>query len=455
MTRDICRRCPEPAQAWDRQDGGDHPINDSTEVQRASTSMNYNRESMAKVAVELQTVAASLAEAQRSGAISIGNLDAALQAIDNRIEYELSVAAANGETVDISEFRQAAIDRTAAALAEVSAVRDAYAAQLDASRGSMAGEGYTPNVMGQNDGQAADTEPGAQSAADKYGAGQRAADQALVQSPGPWSPEKQAAAGRLRDFATVHDPTATIDEIRYAGQRLGDFQMAHESGPLPTDPVMGGDARTRARTRQEWQHKLEQGFMGTPPMTPDQATEWLNRTEAQGRAEVLKRLQEQLQRSGMSPSGAASAAEAMSHGIVPKELVEIAQHTSKGLAGEEQAFSRYGDVVPTGDHWRPDIQFTPDDLAHLEKVGKVAGGFGTAIDLAVSLYEINNGVPPLEVASKLGGGMAGAWAGGYAGAWAGAMFGPPGVFIGALIGGAGGAYLGEWGGEQGYQVATR
>src|SRR5882757_5087978 len=99
--------------AWDRHDGGDHPINDSTEVARATESLHLNRDQMAKVAVDLQTVSASLAEAQRSGAISISGLDAALQRIDNQIEYELALAAANGETADVSEFEQAAIDRTA------------------------------------------------------------------------------------------------------------------------------------------------------------------------------------------------------------------------------------------------------------------------------------------------------------------------------------------------------
>lgn len=443
--------------AWDRHDGGDHPINDSDEVRRATESMNYNRDKMAKVAVDLQTVAASLAEAQRSGAISINNLEAALQRIDNQIDYELSLAAANGETVDVSELRQAAVDRTASALGEVEAVRDAYSHQLDESQAQMSAEGYSPDATNGTDGRALDSEPSAQSAADKYDAGQKSADQTLVNSPGPWTPEKQTAAGRLRDFATINDPTANIDEIRYAGQRLGDYHMSYQSGPLPTDPVMGGDARTRAQTRQEWQQKLEQGFMGTQPMTPDQATEWLNRSEAQGRVVVLDRLQEQLQQSGMSPEGAAAATEAMSRGIVPQELVEFAQHGSKVLAGEEQAFKYHREgLITTGEHWKPDVpKFSPADVAELKKIAQVTGGFGTAIDLAVGLYEINNGVPPLEVASKVGGGMAGAWAGGYAGAWAGSFLGPPGVFVGALIGGVGGAYFGEWAGQQGYQVATK
>ena len=197
--------------------------------------------------------------------------------------------------------------------------------------------------------------------------------------------------------------------------------------------------------------------MGTQPMTPDQATEWLNRSEAQGRAMVLDRLQEQLQQSGMSPQGAAAATEAMSRGIVPKELAEFAEHGSKVFAGEEQAFKYHRDgLIATGQHWNPDVpQFSPADVTELKKISNLTGGFGTAIDVAVGLYEINHGVPPLEVGAKAAGGAAGAWAGGYAGAWAGSFFGPPGVLVGALIGGIGGAYAGEWAGQQGYQVAAK
>lgn len=69
--------------AWDRQDGGDHPINDSVEVQRATESLRLSKEQMSRVAVDLQHISASLAEAQRSGDISIGNLETRLQMIDN------------------------------------------------------------------------------------------------------------------------------------------------------------------------------------------------------------------------------------------------------------------------------------------------------------------------------------------------------------------------------------
>jgi hypothetical protein len=440
--------------AWDRHDGGDHPINDAAEVSRATESLQYNRDKMSKISVDLQNIAASLAEAQRSGAISVSNLDGALQQIDNQIEYEISLAAANGQGADVSELVQAARDRTATALGEVQSVRDAYSAQLDQSRAEMAAEGYAPDTTTGADGRALDSEQGAESTAGKYEAGQLAADRALVNSPGAWTPEKQAAAGRLRDFSTINDSTANADEVRYASQRLGDYHMAHESGPLPTNPVMGGDARTRALTRQEWQQKLEQGFMGTPPMTPDQATEWLNRSEMQARTLVLERFEAELQRAGMSPEGAARAAEGMSQGVIPQELIQLGQDTSKIAAGESEAYKHFSDKVPTGNHWGPGVAYSAEDVAALKNISSKLGTFGNLVDGAVALYEINNGVPAGEVASKLGGGIAGAWGGAQLGAFIGTPGGPPGVFIGALVGGVAGGYGGEWLGELGYQQAT-
>jgi hypothetical protein len=170
--------------AWDRQDGGDHPINDSEEVRRATESLHLNRDQMGRIAVDLQNISASLAEAQRSGDISIDNLETRLRPIDDQIDREITAAAANGQEVDWSELKQAAIDATEQALQEVQAVRDAYSQQLDASRLEMAAEGYTPDSTAASDGEGGEpTNEQAHADADKYEANQRAADQGLVNSP--------------------------------------------------------------------------------------------------------------------------------------------------------------------------------------------------------------------------------------------------------------------------------
>jgi hypothetical protein len=228
------------------------------EVRRATESLHLTKEQMGRIAVDLQNISASLSEAQRSGDISIGNLEARLQIIDDQIDREIATAAANGEEVDWSELKQAAIDATKQSLQEVQAVRDTYAGQLDASRLEMAAEGYSPDAAAAVDGEGeVATNEQAHADAEKYGANQRAADQALVNSPGPWTPEKQAAAGRLRDYATINKPTAGVDEVHYAGERLNDYHMSQFAGPLPTDTVLGGDARTRAAARLQMQQLLE------------------------------------------------------------------------------------------------------------------------------------------------------------------------------------------------------
>ena len=390
--------------------------------------MNYNRDKMAKVAVDLQNVAASLAEAQRSGAISISDLDAALQRIDNQIDYELSLAAANGETVDVSELRQAAVDRTATALGEVRTVRDAYSHQLDESRAQMAAEGYTPDATAV-DGEGDEPETARRQAdAGKYDAGQRGRRPGVGELAGSMDSREASRRGtatRFRDDQRSDGEASMRSATRASGWRLphGSRKWSATKGSR--------DGRRRPHAcpdPQEWQQRLERATWA-PPMTPDQATEWLNRSEAQGRAMVLDRLQEQLQQSGMSPEGAAAATEAMSRGIVPKELVEFAQHGSKVLAGEEQAFKYHREgFITTGQHWKPDVPRSARRTSPSSR-RSVSSPAVSALPstLPWGCMRSTTEYPRSRSASKVGGGAAGAWAGGYAGAWAGTFLGPPGV----------------------------
>ena len=129
------------AQAWDRDDPA-HPINDAEEVRRATDSLHLSSEQMGRVAVDLQDIAADLAQAQRSGQISIGNLQARLKQIDDLIESELRAAAAAGHQLDWSELKRAAVEATRQSLGEMNALRDAYGAKLNAAQMEMATEGY-------------------------------------------------------------------------------------------------------------------------------------------------------------------------------------------------------------------------------------------------------------------------------------------------------------------------
>ncbi len=58
--------------AWNRENG-DHPINDSAEVQRATHSLSVQADELPKIGIDLETIAAALAEAQRPCAGLIGS----------------------------------------------------------------------------------------------------------------------------------------------------------------------------------------------------------------------------------------------------------------------------------------------------------------------------------------------------------------------------------------------
>lgn len=437
--------------ASDRQDGGDHPINDSVEVQRATESLRLSKEQMSRVAVDLQNISASLAEAQRSGDISVGNLETRLQLIDNQIDLEIATAAANGQDVDVSELERAAVDATKQALQEVQAVRDAYAENLDASRLEMATEGYTPEATAHADGN--DPSNGhARTEADRYGGGARAADEALVNSPGPWTPEKAAAAGRLRDFATINNPTAGVDEVNFAGQRLNDHYMSQFSGPLPKDTVLGGDARTRAQARSQMQQVLESPsyFADGPPMTPDQATRMLNQWEAEGRTMVLQEFSVQLQEAGVSPEGTAAAVNQVQNGASPSQVIRDA---TAGLATQASALGEgakaHAGAMPTNAHVANGPVWSQADVDALKGFGSKLGWAGTAVDAAVSYADWRNGAPAGEEIAQFGGRTLGTIGGGWAaGAAWGTFVGPQGTlvvgFLGAIAGGVGGEKVVNW-----------
>lgn len=62
--------------AWNHQDG-DHPINDSAEVQRVTKGLGSQSLQLAKIGADLEDIAAALAEAQIHGASAIEALNRA------------------------------------------------------------------------------------------------------------------------------------------------------------------------------------------------------------------------------------------------------------------------------------------------------------------------------------------------------------------------------------------
>lgn len=434
--------------AWNRE-GGDHPINDSAEVQRAVSKLGVQADQLPKIGNDLENIAAALAEAQRSAAGLISTLNGQLQEIDNELSKAINLetsgrlTTAEKNLVDqhIHDLDQEAIRDAKFTVAQLYSIRDGYSGFLQKSLTTLrAQDGYDPAPIQGLD---ADGQPSRstqdQQALDGYNRKQHALDQALVNSPGGMTSEKADAAGRLRDYATATNPAADADARRLASERLNDFAMAHFNGPLPVDRVLGSDARTRAQVRLEWQKKLEQGFSGSPPLTPDQVTQMLDDGEQQARAVVTQQAVKGLVSKGLSPSAAVAVASGVTRGLPWADIVkQQGQIMTLSGAGVD------GTVAARGGRHAVDA-FTPADVQAFEKVGKALGRGGTLVEVALAVNDYMHGAGAGATAGKAGGSIAGGWLGAMGGgAAAGSVVGPEGAFVGAIVGAA----LGGFGGEQ-------
>ncbi len=124
--------------AWNR-DNGEHPINDAQQVQLATTSLGVQAGQLPKIAADLEGIAASLAEAQRSSAAVIHSLDGQLERLDKELgemldlEKDPHLTEQERSIIDteINSIEQQAIDDTRAALQQVTHIRDGYAGTLN------------------------------------------------------------------------------------------------------------------------------------------------------------------------------------------------------------------------------------------------------------------------------------------------------------------------------------
>ena len=179
-------------------------------------------------------------------------------------------------------------------------------------------------------------------------------------------------------------PDVDLDEVRYAGERLDDYHTAQTTGPPPTDPILGGDARSRARTRLEMQQQLEQGLFGTAPIPPDQATAMLDQAQSDAEALVVTRVQEQLQHAGMTPEGPPKPPTAW-----PKELCRRSSSRGPRRPASRSPGDKRPSIaseIPTGRHWGPDVAtFSASDIETLKRVGGRLGVVGSLVDVGVGL----------------------------------------------------------------------
>ncbi|BBY06745.1 TNT domain-containing protein [Mycobacterium noviomagense] len=153
--------------SWNRE-GCQHPINDSAEVQRVTQSLGAQAAQLPKIAVDLENVAATLAEAQRTCGVLISTLDDRLKTLDDwigqaeeLINYDAYLLAEADDPDDIADLEddisrleqyiadceQEAIGDTASTLAQLQSIRAGYSDYLQRASASLRTDGYDPTAI--------------------------------------------------------------------------------------------------------------------------------------------------------------------------------------------------------------------------------------------------------------------------------------------------------------------
>ena len=132
---------------------GQHPINDSPEVQRTVKALGAQSEQLPKIAVNLENIATALAGAQKAGSVRINALEFQLEVLDKEITQALQMEKTPGLTAQQRQQLDAfivgretdAINDTRSAVQQMNSIRDGYAntlhqAQTDGSLGPQTAE---------------------------------------------------------------------------------------------------------------------------------------------------------------------------------------------------------------------------------------------------------------------------------------------------------------------------
>jgi hypothetical protein len=130
-------------------------INDTAEVQRVTKSLGVLSAQIPKIGVDLENIAAALAEAQRSASGQIATLESQLQQLDDLIGHALDQEKDPTPTPDersaldslITSMEEQAIKDTEAALDQLRSIRDRYSDCLNKSLSNLRTEGYDPAAI--------------------------------------------------------------------------------------------------------------------------------------------------------------------------------------------------------------------------------------------------------------------------------------------------------------------
>ena len=151
--------------SWTHENGG-NPINDSAEVQRATKTLGLEAAQLPRIGADLESVAAGLAEAQRSGNSKISTLDGQLQSLDDQlgaaveVENDYPLGELQKWALDdcITHLENRAIEDTRTSLSTLEQIRDHYSRRLRLSITNLRTQnGYDPKLVHGVNGHEAET----------------------------------------------------------------------------------------------------------------------------------------------------------------------------------------------------------------------------------------------------------------------------------------------------------
>jgi len=205
---------------WNHQNG-DHPINDAAEVQRVTASLGAQSLQLPKIGVDLENIAAALAEAQTAAGGQISSLESQLQALDDvlgqalELEKDPNLAPATRDELNvlITACEDDAVVDAKAAVGSLQSIRDGYAQWLQKSLTGLRSDGYDPAAIRGLDADAA-PEP-SQLQTKELADIRQATNQAVVDQMAKVRAAQQALDKTLADLYT-HGPGSTEGEAASA-----------------------------------------------------------------------------------------------------------------------------------------------------------------------------------------------------------------------------------------------
>lgn len=154
----------------------------------------------------------------------------------------------------------------------------------------------------------------------------------------------------------------------------------------------------------------------------------MDRQESVARDATLSEAVKALQSQGLSKESATSVANTMSQGISLKDI--------SAAAGPLAELKQADGAMSDGRHTVPWDRYSTGEIKTLAGLGKGFAVAGPVLELVAAYQDVQNGAAPGKTWGQALGSVGGGYVGGMAvGLAGGALFGPPGMFVGAVVGG--------------------